>query len=115
MTRLVRPGTTNIVAVPSNSINCGAIKGSNSLLFENGANYPYTSNFFKTNGQVCGVAMNFYRMTDQGASYSIFQDGGGLVGYCYPADRKNFFCDKSPLGLRKATDDYWCYTYVCGR
>ncbi len=100
-----------VVAVPSNSFNCESIVHGSGFLYENGVNFPYRSDFFNSNGPVCGVVINFYGTTEEGASYKMYEEGGGFLGYCYPQwGRKITICDTS---LFRARDDYVCYSYVC--
>jgi len=103
----------DVVAVPSNSFNCNSIINGAPFNGENGDKFPYESDFFQTSAPVCGVQINFYKTTEEGASYKMYQDGGGFIGYCYPQwERKITRCNAVGAGV-EAIDDYVCYSYVC--
>jgi len=107
----VSDALVDVVAVPSNKFNCNSIVFGAPFIGEDGFRFPYESDFFKTSSPVCGVQINFYATTEEGASYKMYQDGGGFIGYCYPQwARELILCDGHSV---RAMDDYVCYSYVC--
>jgi hypothetical protein len=101
----------SVAAVPSNSINCLSLYNGK-ILYENGEKFPYESDFFNSGAPVCGVVINFYRTTEEAASYKMYQEGGGFLGYCYPQqERKLTVCNG--VVYIEAHDDYVCYSSVC--
>ncbi len=107
---LIADDSNSVIAVPSNQFNCKSMSQSPDFLYEDGRFLPYESDFFNSGGPVCGVVINFYGTTEEGAGYKMYEEGGGFLGYCYPQwGRELIFCDSS----LRATDDYVCYSYVC--